>query len=60
VAQTTLAIAPEVNVHEAVKTPHVTQRFEVVFKAYVAEQAKQYDELYPHQQPPVKAVHVDD
>jgi len=40
-AQTTLAIAPEVHVHEAVLVPHVTQRFEVEFKEYPAEQAKQ-------------------
>jgi len=34
--QTTLAIAPEVHVHEAVEAPHETQRFEVEFKAYPA------------------------
>jgi len=34
--QTTLAIAPEVHVHEAVLDPHETQRFEVEFKAYPA------------------------
>jgi len=34
--QTTLAIAPEVNVHEAVEAPHVMHRFEVEFKAYPA------------------------
>jgi len=49
----------EANVHVVAYEPQVTQVFDVVFKTYVAEQTKQYDELYPHQHPPVKAVHVE-
>lgn len=45
--------------HVAAQVPHETQVFDVVFKTYIGEQTKQYDELYPHMHPPVKAVHVE-
>jgi len=58
-AHEAMVTAPEAYVHVKAFVPHVKHVFDVVFKTYVAEQTKQYDELYPHQHPPVKAVHVE-
>jgi len=54
-----MVTAFEANVHVRAPVPHERQVFDVVFKTYMGEQTKQYVELYPHMQLPVKAVHVE-